>query len=188
MDNKDDSKNNEELARLAGKELDKHFKTKKPDTLFVESMSTEIWDKSTEGLNDLDKSEPLTMETLEAVINRIERPRKFKPLYVSEQLMFLMDMSLLKELIQYNHKNPIMETNKEEEKKLDVIVKFHPMFEPDKAKALREDKEEMKRCSEDPYYFFMNYWTINGKKPTISREEYEKLAEVLNKERNGDNI
>lgn len=33
-------------------------------------------------------------------------------------------------------------------------------------------RNELEKCTNDSYYFFHNYFLINGKKTTLTREEY----------------
>ena len=43
-----------------------------------------------------------------------------------------------------------------------------------------EDKEELEKCKNDPYYFFYNYCLINDEKPKITREEFESRINLIN--------
>lgn len=45
------------------------------------------------------------------------------------------------------------------------------------AKDMQYWQEEFRKCAADSYYFYSNYVLIDGKKPTITREQYyEKLG------------
>lgn len=43
-----------------------------------------------------------------------------------------------------------------------------------------DDKEELEKCKNDPYYFFSNYCLINGEKPKITKEEFESKINSIN--------
>lgn len=39
--------------------------------------------------------------------------------------------------------------------------------------------EELERCK-DSYYFYLNYWTVDGKRPELTREEFNSRMEAVN--------
>lgn len=43
--------------------------------------------------------------------------------------------------------------------------------------CIEENNEELDKCKQSPYYFYTNYWTINGQKATtmLSEEEFNKI-------------
>lgn len=43
-------------------------------------------------------------------------------------------------------------------------------------------EEELERCK-DPYYFYMNYYIIDGQRPTLTKEEFDKRLEDIYKRR-----
>lgn len=47
-------------------------------------------------------------------------------------------------------------------------------------KQLSDWEKEMEKCLEDPYYY-NNYFLIDGKKPTVTREEWDKRMREINK-------
>jgi len=40
-------------------------------------------------------------------------------------------------------------------------------------------QSELRKCAADPYYFYSNYCLIDGKKPTMTREEYYDKTGLL---------
>jgi hypothetical protein len=42
-------------------------------------------------------------------------------------------------------------------------------------------QEELKKCQESPYYFFTNYFLVDGKKPTVrmTEEEFNSFAKRI---------
>jgi hypothetical protein len=44
--------------------------------------------------------------------------------------------------------------------------------------------EEFEKCKASPYYFYANYWTVNGKKPVIklSEEQFNKIFSQWNQQ------
>lgn len=43
----------------------------------------------------------------------------------------------------------------------------------------KEEQEEYDKCKNDPYYFFINYHTVDGEKLDITREQFESITELL---------
>jgi hypothetical protein len=53
----------------------------------------------------------------------------------------------------------------------------------DKAAAYLYFKEELEKCKESPYYYFTNYYIINGEKATtrLTEKEFNKAVKALSK-------
>jgi hypothetical protein len=49
------------------------------------------------------------------------------------------------------------------------------------AMYVSEMQEELKKCQESPYYFFTNYFLVDGKKPTVrmTEEEFNSFAKRI---------
>ena len=42
---------------------------------------------------------------------------------------------------------------------------------------MKTDLEELKKCKNDPHYFFTKYFLINGKTPMMTRDQFnEKIS------------
>lgn len=54
------------------------------------------------------------------------------------------------------------------------------MFGPKKDEEV-DWKEEMQKCKDDPYYFFITYYKIDGKSPTMTREEFDSRLLMLSR-------
>jgi hypothetical protein len=64
-----------------------------------------------------------------------------------------------------------MEKLLSDKQKLDLVYKKLGLHHAVTKEEERLVDEELERCK-DQYYFYINYFTVDGKKPTISREDF----------------